>query len=318
MNVAARAAGLVLRGLPSPIPRRQRRLTGRHAVVDGVPFVLPIDSVDTPALMAGFTVDADAAAALLPGGEVHPLRLPGGRGVLVVTVINYRSTDIGRYIEFSIALACTHGRRPAPPILGALPWFFGTGQYVLDLPVSTEVSVKGGKGIWGMPKHQAPLDFVVDGTVDGGEAGAVPPGATVSSQYDHDGMLALRVDIARPSFGPLPVKAGGVNYCAFRGMLMRSRVWFTGDAYVAMGRRASGRLVVGDAPRVKFLHDLDIAESPLFTFYLPSTRGGLDDRVEAWFLTSPKPVTAPMEGLESVVDLGTGEDWPPGPVRHDR
>ena len=38
---------------------------------------------------------------------------------------------------------------------------FGLGQYVVDLPVSTEVSVKGGKGIWGMPKHQANLDFVV-------------------------------------------------------------------------------------------------------------------------------------------------------------
>ena len=41
------------------------------------------------------------------------------------------------------------------------------------------------------------------------------------------------------------------------------------------------------------LETLAIAESPLFTVYLPSTRGGLDDRVESWFLTSPKPVTAP-------------------------
>ena len=38
----------------------------------------------------------------------------------MITVIDYRVTDIGKYIEFSIAIACTHGRKPAPPILPAL------------------------------------------------------------------------------------------------------------------------------------------------------------------------------------------------------
>jgi hypothetical protein len=317
MSLAARAAGLVTRLVPDPVPRRARRLAGGDACVDGVPFVMPIDSAETPALMAGFTVDARAAAALLPGGEVHPLRLPGGRGVLVVTVIDYRATDIGTYVEFSVALACTFGRRPAPPLPGALPWLSGAGQYVLDLPVSTEVSVKGGKGIWGMPKHRAPLDFVL---LPG--AGPVPPGgevaagATVSSRYDHDGRLAVQVDVDRPAFGPVPVRAGGTNYCAFRGMLVRSRVSFRGDAYVAVGRRASGRLVVGDAPRVAFLHDLDAAARPLFTAYLPSTRGLLDDRVESWFLTGDGAVP-PTEGMESVVSLGLGRDRLDPPRRGD-
>ena len=44
--------------------------------------------------------------------------------------------------------------------------------------MSTEVSVKGGKGIWGMPKHQASLDFVVNDDA-------------VSSHYDVDGQLVL-------------------------------------------------------------------------------------------------------------------------------
>jgi hypothetical protein len=132
--------------------------------VDTIPFTLPVESHHSPALIAGFSIDARAAAKLLPGREVHPLGLWANRALLMITVVDYRSTNIGRYIEFSVAIACTHGGRAAPALVPALPLaqrLYGTGQYVLDLPVSTEVSVKGGKGIWGMPKHQANLDFVV-------------------------------------------------------------------------------------------------------------------------------------------------------------
>ena len=121
---------------------------------------MPVDSSDSRALIAAFTIDGPKAADLLPEQEVHPVRLPRGRALLLVTVIDYEKTDIGRYIEFSVGIACTHGRRPAPMLLPALlRRHFGTGQYVADLPVSTEISVKGGKGIWGMPKHQAGLAF---------------------------------------------------------------------------------------------------------------------------------------------------------------
>ena len=57
---------------------------------------MPVNSEDTPALMAAFPVDGAAAARLLPGNELHPVRLPGGRGLLVVTVVNYEITDIGQ------------------------------------------------------------------------------------------------------------------------------------------------------------------------------------------------------------------------------
>ncbi|MEJ3745860.1 acetoacetate decarboxylase family protein [Actinomycetes bacterium KLBMP 9797] len=235
---------------PSAVPRRQRRLRGRHALVDGIAFRMPVSSEDTPALMAGFPIDGRGAARLLPGGELHPLRLPGGRGVLLVTVINYVRTDIGPYIEFSLAIACTHGPRPAPPLLPALlRGAFGTGQYVLDLPVSTEVSVKGGKGIWGMPKHQANLSFTVDD-------------AMVASQYDADGRLGCRIEIDRPPRTGLPLNAGAVNYCTFRGLLVKSSVYVQGTADVAVGRRAGARLFLGDTPNVAPLRSLEIGTRP--------------------------------------------------------
>ena len=279
------------------IPERIRRSEGRYALVDGIPFTLPVDSRDTPALMAVFPISAARAARLLPGTEVHPFRIAADSGLLVVTVVDYRTTDIGRYIEFSLAIACTQGERPAPPLLPALlRGRFGTGQFVVDLPVSTEISVKGGKGIWGMPKHQANLDFVI--RTD-----------RVWSQYDLDGQLAVRIEIDRPRWERLPLSMAAVNYCAFRGMLMKSTISFHASAGFNLPFMRSARLEIGEHPRVQALAGLDIAQRPLFSGFLPTSRGILDDHVESWFLTYERPPTVVPEGMESVVDLGLSRDW---------
>ncbi|HEX5982763.1 MAG TPA: acetoacetate decarboxylase family protein [Solirubrobacterales bacterium] len=285
------------------IPKRLERQEGRHALVDGIRFALPVNSEKTPSLMAIFPIDLARAAELIPGDEVHPMRLWGDRGALVITVVNYEVTDIGRYVEYSIAIACTHGERPAPPLLPALLMKrYGTGQFVVDLPVSSEVSVKGGKGIWGMPKHQASLDFVIEDR-------------TVSSQYDLDGQLAVRVEIDRPRFAGLPVAAAAVNYCAFRGMLMKSYIYFRGKAGFNLPFSRSGRLVIGDHPRVAPLKELGIGRRPVLTGWFPETAGVLDDHFEAWFLHYDQPPEEVPEGLESVVDLGQSQDWLEPPKR---
>lgn len=279
------------------IPTRIEATRGRHALVDGIAFTLPVDSQQTPALLAAFPCSAERAAALLPGTDVHPLRLGGDRALLVVTVVDYRITDIGKYIEFSIAIACTHGAKAAPALIPALRrGHYGTGQFVLDLPVSTEVSVKGGKGIWGMPKHQANLDFVIRED-------------RVWSQYDLDGQLCMRIEIDRPRRAGLPLSMAAVNYCAYRGMLNKSNVYFRGHAGFRLPLTRSARLTLGPHPRMDPLRELQIASRPLFVGFFPETRGVLDDHCESWFLTYDQPPARAPEGLESVAALGIGEDW---------
>jgi Acetoacetate decarboxylase (ADC) len=282
-----------------PLPPRQDRLAGRHALVDDIPFTLPVNSLDSPALMAAFTVDADAAQALLPGNELHMVRLPNNRGLLVVTVIDYRTTDIGPYVEYSIALGVTHGEA-SRPLLTTLLFSkrSGVGQYVWDLPVSSKISVKGGRGIWGMPKHQANLDFRVDKH-------------TMSSQYDLDGELCMRITVNRNRL-KVPLKHfGAANYCAFRGMLMKSSIYFSDKAEVAVGPLAHAQLLLGPHKRMDPLRTLDINDSPLFTATLPHSAGVLDDHYEGWFLTSPQAPDAedPPEGLEQVYGLPNDESW---------
>lgn len=287
------------------IPRRLSHQSGRYSLVDGIPFHLPVHSEQSPALMAGFAIDYDGAAALMPGNELHPFRLWGNKSILMITVIDYRITDIGKYVEFSIAIACTHGRKPAPPILNALLFkHYDVGQFVFDLPVSSEISVKGGKGIWGMPKHKANLDFVITDNY-------------VSSQYDLDGQLAMRITIDRPRRTPIrpPMHIGAANFCQFRGMLMKSYIYFRGKVGFSLMKKGAAELIIGDHPRLAPLKSLNARPDPIFTAWLPDSNGVLDDYFESWFLSDERPVDTPREGLESVVDLGLNEDWLAPPDR---
>jgi hypothetical protein len=299
----------LLKLMPSPVPRRQERLRGQHAFADGIKYVMPVNSDDSPVLMAAFSINKRAAAAVLPGTEMRPFSL-GGKGLLVVTVVNYKSTDIGKYIEYSLAIAITHGSRPAPPILPLLfQRTFRLGQFVVDLPVSTEVSVKGGKGIWGMPKHQANLDFVVTDS-------------TVSALYEQDGKLGCYIEIERPAAPSplaLPLKLAASNYCVFRNMLWKSDIYFEAIGDIALGAQAKARLILGDVPGVEPLKELQVETKPVFTAWLPEAHGILDDHYEAWFLTAPTPLeAAALQGgdmLDSVTDLGQSQEWLAPPDR---
>ncbi|ASF45711.1 acetoacetate decarboxylase family protein [Methylovulum psychrotolerans] len=273
---------------------RIKNYAGRYSLVDGIPFKLPVAAVNSPALMAVFPIDAEKAKQFLPHG-IHPLRL-WTQSLLIVTVIDYRETTIGKYIEYSIAIACTHGEKPAPRLLpGLFQRFFKAGQYVVDLPVSSEISVKGGKGIWGMPKHQANLDFKISET-------------KVSSQYDLDGKLVAYVEIEPAKCTKIPVKARASNYCSFRGMLMKSDILLDTHCGVRLLKAAKARFVIGDHPRLQALKELDIGVA-IATVYLPSITGTLDDHIESWFLDFAQlPEKAP-EGFESVINLGLSEAW---------
>ncbi len=283
------------------VPKRIRDYEGRYAMVDGITFHLPVSATQSPALMAGFFCDYEKAKTMLPGNELHPVKV-SGKAVFMVTVIDYRHTTIGKYIEYSIALAVTRGSKPAPALLPViLMKTYKTGQFILDLPVSSEISVKGGKGIWGMPKHKANLDFIETDNL-------------VSAQYELDGQFAFRIEIDRPRKIIFPISIGSINYSHFRNMLMASYINFKAKAGIKFGKSATGRLFIGDHPRTKFLKDLQIQSKPFFTMYMPETNGILDDHFECWFMTyADKPTQVTPEGFESVINLGLNEDWLPAP-----
>ncbi len=283
--------------------KRIKEYEGQHALVDGIPFTMPVQAKNSPALMAAFPINAEKAKKFLPSKELHPFRI-GKKGFLVITVIDYRDTTIGKYIEFSIGIACTHGKKPAPSLLpGLFMKKYGTGQYIYELPVSTEISVKGGKGIWGMPKQSGRLNFLINDK-------------TVSSQYDDmDGNLMMKIEIDRPKRPWFPINLAAVNYSAYRGMLMKSYIYFKDKMGFSLFSKGDARLYLGNHPRMQALKELEIRPDAALTAFFPDNNGMLDDYLECWFITSDKPVSPKnqMEGMESVVNLGLSQKWPPAP-----
>ena len=83
----------------------------------------------------------------------------------------------------------------------------------------------------------------------------------MSSQYDLDGQLCMRID-GRPAAGArVPLRnVGAVNWCQFRGMLMKSSIYFSDRAEVAVGPWASAQLLIGDHPRMAPLRNARPAE----------------------------------------------------------
>ena len=77
-----------------------------------------------------------------------------------------------------------------------------------------------------MPKHQANLDFDVDDR-------------PMSSQYDLDGQLCMRITVDAADAGlKLPLRdIGAINYCQFRGMLMKSYIYFSDNVEVVRAER---------------------------------------------------------------------------------
>jgi hypothetical protein len=96
-------------------------------------------------------------------------------------------------------------------------------------------------------------------------------------------------------------------------MLMKSTVYFRGRAQVGFGRGARGRFEVGGHPRLQALKALGPFEKPIFTAFFPEAHGVLDDHYEGWFLGFEQRPHQQPEGMESVVNLGLGEEWPPPP-----
>ncbi|MEY4753227.1 MAG: hypothetical protein RJA44_902, partial [Pseudomonadota bacterium] len=103
------------------------------------------------------------------------------------------------------------------------------------------------------------------------------------------------------------------NYCSFRGMLMKSTIYFEGCAGLGLFGSAKARLVLGDHPRADQLKSLGIGDRPIATAYIPDAVGTLDDHLECWFLHEAVPPLQAGEGMESVLPLPQDQTWPPAP-----
>jgi hypothetical protein len=123
----------------------------RRVLSDGTECPLPIRYFDVQCLVATFLTDLDRAAELLKGTSLLAVSQEDGKAAVVLYCIEYRITDIGPYNEVGLTVLAAAPDDPIP------------ANYVVNLPVTTAVSNRAGREIWGYNKFVAAIDVKSEG-----------------------------------------------------------------------------------------------------------------------------------------------------------
>jgi hypothetical protein len=122
-------------------------------------MLVPVFYQDVMSIGAMFLASWEGLRALVPSPRMYPLRVMPGQGILYLSALEYRETDIGPYNEFSIMVPFTLDK-PSPMFTGILRKApEEPNVYVRHLPVTTEIAMSAGIEFAGYPKFLAAIDF---------------------------------------------------------------------------------------------------------------------------------------------------------------
>ena len=123
-------------------------------------FKAPFFIHDADVIGAFFLCDYDKACALVSPHH-RPVKLPFKKALFAVSCIEYKETDIGSYNEVALSIVVRAPgkgiRQKAETLRSLLQAKFHT--FIFQLPVTTEMSVAGGKGLLNYPKFLADITF---------------------------------------------------------------------------------------------------------------------------------------------------------------
>ena len=190
-----------------------------HVEVAGRRVSLPVEVRTAHSAAATFVVPHESASRLTAGTGLVPKRLPGGRALCILAMVQYVDNDLGPYHEVAVSLA-VGAHRGAP-----------AGAYIHQLPVDGEFTCAAGRGIWGFPKWLADIDLTIDDR-------------RAHCRVVDDGELVLELDIrSRPL--PLPAKEMEMSaYAHLDGVTRRTP--FTTRPTGVRGGPLGACLVLGD------------------------------------------------------------------------
>lgn len=205
----------------------------------GREVTLPVEVRTARSAAATFLVDHEAATRLMAGTGLEPKRLPGGRAVCIIAVVQYLDNDLGPYNEvaFSLAVGAT---ADAP-----------AGAYIHQLPVDGEFTCAAGRGIWGFPKWLADFDVRIDHR-------------RAHCRLSQDGELVLDLTIGTRVL-PLPSKPMEMSaYAHLDGTTRRTP--FTNAATAVRGGPLGARLLLGERhPMARELRSLGLPKRAVFS-----------------------------------------------------
>jgi hypothetical protein len=132
-----------------------------EASIAGVRGKLPTFYREARCLTAVFPARLLEMRKRLPDRRFVPAHVVPGIGAVYLAAFEYRDTDIGPYNEFAVGFLLNSPDYPRVPGYNLLRQLLHNSYhaYVRHLPVTTEVSLRGGVDLYNYPKSIASIDF---------------------------------------------------------------------------------------------------------------------------------------------------------------
>jgi len=159
--------------------------------IQGREITFPMEVTSMRAATLLFTVDAAAAAALLPGDAFEVVEVAPGAAQLVIALCDYVENPWGDYAEVNVGFLA----RP----VGAGDDVIGS--FVYRMPVDQEFTCEAGNRVMGFPKTVEAIDVTDDETH-----------VTFALAFDGRPTLRVRLPRAEPVGEPERVEADSYSY----------------------------------------------------------------------------------------------------------
>ena len=234
---------------------------------------------DVTCAIAIFLCDYGRAEAIMPHPSMKPVKMPGGRSVVLISCYEYKNVmNLAPYNEIAMTIPIMVNAGYVPPLLPLIMDFKKKGYYVFSMPVtSLENQIRGAR-IWGLPKIVEEIDISTEGS------------HCTTIARDENGEVYFELSV--PKIGSLKhFDETGYLYSMLDGQLVKSQTNFKGDFTVntnpsllwKKGRRAETPVLkLGTSSRAEDLKALQIEEVAFQFRYAESMNSCFDLPLEDW------------------------------------
>lgn len=214
------------------------------------------------------------AEAILPHPKMKPVKMPGGRAVVIFSCYQYRDVmNMKPYNEIAMTIPLLMDPSISIPVLPLISKAFKNfGYHVFSMPVTSEENRLRGLKLWGIPKVTERLDI------------EQKDGFSETVAFDNNDKEYFRLKI--PMDGkPESFDETGHLYSILNNDIIKAQTNFKGDFNVHKhmgllfnkGKKSNDSLLsLGDSPRAEVLKKLEIEENVFQTRWCPKMEACFD------------------------------------------
>jgi hypothetical protein len=242
-------------------------------------YSFPTFYADVTCAIAIFLCDFERARAILPHPSMQPVKMPGGRSVVLLSCYQYKNVmSIPPYNEIAMTIPIIVGAGYAPPLLPLVMDFKKKGYYVFSMPVTSLENQIRGTRIWGLPKIVEEIDISTEGS-----------NCSTIAKDEND---EIYFELSVPKAGKTKhFDETGFLYSMLDGQLLKSQTNFKGDFAVNTNagllwkkgqRTETPALKLGSSSRADVLRSLQIEEVAFQFRFAAGMNSCFDLPLEDW------------------------------------